>query len=68
LAEYNLLRADEEYRNGNEEHSIYYQVRALFQSADMRLLTEAQQLENQTPTTNEIVNFASDREKSDYKR
>ncbi|XP_034483559.1 uncharacterized protein LOC117788798 isoform X2 [Drosophila innubila] len=65
--EYNLLRADEEYRNGNEEHSIYYQVRALFQSADMRLLTEAQQLESQTPATNEIVNFASDRENSDYK-
>ncbi|KAL7732514.1 hypothetical protein ACLKA6_019154 [Drosophila palustris] len=65
--EYNLLRADEEYRNGNEAHSIYYQVRALFQCADMRLITEAQELENQTPNTMEILNAASAREKGDYK-
>ncbi|XP_017861799.1 PREDICTED: uncharacterized protein LOC108613082 isoform X1 [Drosophila arizonae] len=66
--EYNLLRADEEYRNGNEKDSIYYQVRALFQCADMRLLTEAQELENQLPNASEILLEATPREKADYKR
>ncbi|XP_023161466.2 uncharacterized protein LOC111593099 isoform X2 [Drosophila hydei] len=65
--EYNLLRADEEYRNGNEKDSIYYQVRALFQCADMRLLTEAQDLENQQPNASEILLEATRREKADYK-
>ncbi|XP_064546091.1 uncharacterized protein Sse [Drosophila montana] len=65
--EYNLLRADEEYRNGNEQDSIYYQVRALFQCADMRLLTEAQELENQPPNTAEILSEATAKEKTDYK-
>ncbi|XP_062132257.1 LOW QUALITY PROTEIN: uncharacterized protein LOC133842958 [Drosophila sulfurigaster albostrigata] len=65
--EYNLLRADEEYRNGNMEHSIYYQVRALFQNSDARLITEAQQLENCSPTVEEILAAASAKEKEDYK-
>lgn len=66
--EFNLLRADEEYRNGNVEHSIYYQVRALFQCADMQLITEAQELENVQPSTEEILAVASDKENKDYKK
>ncbi|XP_016932095.4 uncharacterized protein Sse [Drosophila suzukii] len=65
--EYNLLRADEEYRNGNVEHSIYYQVKAQFQSTDLRYLTEAAELENQRPTTEELIQSASRQEKNDYK-
>jgi len=68
LVEYNLLRADEEYRNGNVEHSIYYQVKAQFQSTDLRYLTEAAELENQRPTTEELIQSASHQEKNDYKR
>ncbi|KAH8365950.1 hypothetical protein KR093_007596, partial [Drosophila rubida] len=64
--EYNLLRADEEYLNGNSEHSIYYQVRALFQSTDLRLMSEAQQLENRRPTVTDIIAAASGKEKLDY--
>ncbi|KAH8418257.1 hypothetical protein KR222_007200, partial [Zaprionus bogoriensis] len=65
--EFNLLRADEELRAGRREHSIYYQVRALFQCADMRLLTEAQQLEQLQPQTQHLLAAASDKEKQDYK-
>lgn len=65
--EFNLLRADEEYGNGNVENSIYYQVRALFQCADTRFTTETQELENQTPTISEILKAASAKEKNDYK-
>lgn len=63
-----MLRADEEYCNGNLEHSIYYQVRALFQCADLRLLTEAQELENVQPNIAEILACASDKENKDYKK
>ncbi|XP_017070710.1 separin isoform X2 [Drosophila eugracilis] len=66
--EYNLLRADEEYRNDNVEHSIYYQVKAQFQSTDLRYLTEAAELENQRPTTEELIKSASSQEKKDYKK
>ncbi|XP_017043592.1 separin isoform X2 [Drosophila ficusphila] len=65
--EYNLLRADEEYRNGNVEHSIYYQVKAQFQSTDLRYITEAEEIENQRPTTEELIKSASNQEKKDYK-
>ncbi|EDV96795.1 separin isoform X2 [Drosophila grimshawi] len=65
--EYNLLRADEEYQNGNVTHSIYHQVQALFQCADLRFVTEAQNLENQQPNTTEILAEASSQEKLDYK-
>ncbi|KAH8278246.1 hypothetical protein KR044_008450, partial [Drosophila immigrans] len=65
--ECNLLRADEEYGNGNMEHSIYFQVRALFQSADLRLMSEAQQLEHRQPTVEEIIANASNKENEDYK-
>jgi len=67
-AEYNLLRADEEYRNGNVEHSIYYQVKAQFQSTDLRYLTESAELENQRPTAEELIKSATKLEKKDYKR
>lgn len=50
------------------EHSIYYQVRALFQCADMQLITEAQELENVQPSTEEILAVASDKENKDYKK
>ncbi|EDW50598.1 uncharacterized protein LOC6610899 [Drosophila sechellia] len=65
--EYNLLRADEEYRNGNVEHSIYYQVKAQFQSTDLRYLTESAELENQRPTPEELIKSATKLEKRDYK-
>lgn len=67
FAEYNLLRADEEYRNGNVEHSIYYQVRAQFQSTDLRYITEAEELEKQRPTTEQLLKVASKQEKRDFK-
>jgi len=50
------------------EHSIYYQVKAQFQSTDLRYLTEAAELENQRPTTEELIKSASRQEKNDYKR
>ncbi|XP_026849106.1 separin [Drosophila persimilis] len=65
--EYNLLRADEEYSNGNVEHSIYYQVKAQFQSTDLRYITEAEELENQRPSTQDLLREASDKERKDYK-
>ncbi|KAH8345267.1 hypothetical protein KR067_001080 [Drosophila pandora] len=65
--EYNLLRADEEYRNGNEEHSIFYQVKAQFQSTDLRYITEAEHLESQRPSSKELLRAASAEEKKDYK-
>ncbi|XP_017012347.2 separin homolog sep-1 [Drosophila takahashii] len=65
--EYNLLRADEEYRNDNVEHSIYYQVKAQFQSTDLRYLTEAAELENLRPTTEELIKSATNQEKQDFK-
>ncbi|KAI8040765.1 uncharacterized protein LOC128258665 [Drosophila gunungcola] len=65
--EYNLLRADEEYRNGNVDHSIYYQVKAQFHSTDMRYITEAEELEKLRPTTEELIRSASNQEKVDYK-
>ncbi|KAH8379947.1 hypothetical protein KR009_008130 [Drosophila setifemur] len=66
--EYNLLRADEEYRNGNVDHSIYYQVKAQFQSTDLRYLTESEELESQRPTTKELLRTASAQEKKDFKK
>ncbi|KAH8246210.1 hypothetical protein KR038_005207 [Drosophila bunnanda] len=65
--EYNLLRADEEYRNGNVEHSIYYQVKAQFQSTDLRYITEAEELQKQRPTTEQLLKVASKQERSDFK-
>ncbi|KAH8351582.1 hypothetical protein KR059_008185, partial [Drosophila kikkawai] len=65
--EYNLLCAEEEYRNGNVEHSIYYQVRAQFQSTDLRYITEAEDLEKQRPTTAQLLKVASQQEKKDFK-
>ncbi|XP_016982951.1 separin homolog sep-1 [Drosophila rhopaloa] len=65
--EYYLLRADEEYRNGNVEHSIYYQVKAQFHATDMRYITEAAELEKRRPTTQELMKSASNQEKGDFK-
>ncbi|KAH8296262.1 hypothetical protein KR054_003848, partial [Drosophila jambulina] len=65
--EYNLQCADEEYRNGNVEHSIYYQVRAQFHSTDLRYITEAEELAKQRPTTEQLLKVASRKEKKDYK-
>ncbi|XP_030373134.1 separin [Scaptodrosophila lebanonensis] len=65
--EFNLLRADEEYRNGNVEHSIYYQVRAQFHCWDTRYLTEWEDVENCLPSCKTILNECSAAEKAAFK-